>query len=72
MKITLPFIPTHAVTRNGQTEHVLLIEEDGTAFTRDEWETEDSPDYERTPNDEWLFQGQPFSGTVQALAINHR
>lgn len=37
-----------------------------TAYTRAEWDTASSADYERTP-DGWLFQGQPFTGSVRRL-----
>jgi hypothetical protein len=40
---------------------------DGAAYSRLEWERQTSADYERTNNGEWLFLGEPFSGTVEGL-----
>jgi len=43
-----------------------FIEGDGVAYTRAEWDSCTAADYE-VVNGEWLFQGQPFAGTVRRI-----
>lgn len=59
------FNPTHKITRGGET--ILVMLEDGAAYTREEWDCETQADYERNEAGEWLFQGQAFSGEVADL-----
>lgn len=67
MKTTNRFAPTHRITRtSGAVIAVMLC--GGAAYSQQEWDAADAADYERTDDGRWLFQGQPFSGTVHAIA----
>jgi hypothetical protein len=65
--MTEKWIPTHRIMRYGRAYFVMLTDE-GAAYTRDEARALDHADFERTPDGTWLFQGQPFKGTVEKLA----
>ena len=62
------FRPTHRITTARETFDVMLV--DGAAYQQCEWETALAADYERNDEGDWLFQGQPFSGIVDAIAPN--
>ncbi len=55
---------THRITTPYEQIEVMLV--GGVAYTREEWESESSADYE-VVNGEWLFQGEPFTGEVESL-----
>lgn len=61
------FIPTHEIAFQNESRLVMLTD-DGVAYTQAEWDAEDAADFEVNAQGEWLFQGQPFSGTVQNIA----
>lgn len=64
--MTAIFRATHRITLDsGETQEVML--DDGRAYTREEWDAADASDYERTEDGSWLFQGQPFNGTVREM-----
>ncbi len=60
-----PFTPTHRIETDRETVYVMLV--DGVAYQQCEWDALDSADYERDEDGRWLFQGQPFSGTVERI-----
>lgn len=59
------WIPTHQIRTSG-VETPVMLSDDGAAYTKDEWDTTSPADYERRDG-QWLFQGQAFNGTVQAI-----
>lgn len=66
------FDPTHIVTFCG-AEHPVMLDtsadprgESGPAYTAPEWEHCDKADFSCVDGS-WLFQGQPFSGSVTDL-----
>jgi hypothetical protein len=60
-----PFTPTHRIETDRETVEVMLV--DGVAYQQCEWDFLDSAEYERDENGRWLFQGQPFTGTVERI-----
>ena len=50
----------------GERERVMLAD-NGAAYSEEEWAACENADYEYNPETGWLFQGQPFSGTVREL-----
>ncbi len=60
------FTPTHRITTDTEGFWVMLTD-DGAAYTWAEWNATDNADYEVSEG-EWLFQGQPFAGTVEDIA----
>jgi hypothetical protein len=61
--MTTAFNPTHRITTDRETVDVMLV--DGAAYQKCEWESSTGTDYFREHG--WLFQGQPFTGTVERL-----
>ena len=59
------FSQTHRITTDRETVDVMLV--DGVAYQQSEWDALDSADYERDESGRWLFQGQPFAGTVERI-----
>ena len=59
------FQPTHRITRGARRSQLVALV-DGAAYTEVEWQTFDRADYELHEG-EWLFQGEPFTGTVEKL-----
>lgn len=67
MTTTNRFAPTHRIIRkSGAVVAVMLC--GGPAYSQQEWNAADAADYECLVDGRWLFQGQPFSGTVHAIA----
>ena len=64
MAIT-PFTPTHRIETDRETVYVMLV--DGSAYQQCEWDAVDAADYERADDGRWLFQGQPFAGSVERV-----
>lgn len=62
------FRPTHRLTLPKRGSLLVMLV-DGVAYTRQEWKTATSADYECVDG-QWLFQGQPFAGTIRCLAAN--
>jgi hypothetical protein len=60
--------PTHLIHNNdlGQSTYVMLTYE-GVAYTEAELLTSSLADYTFSPEGDWEFQGQPFSGSVTRL-----
>ena len=63
--MTTTFRPTHRITTDRETVDVMLIE--GAAYQQCEWDAVDAADYERADDGRWLFQGQPFAGSVKPI-----
>jgi hypothetical protein len=59
---------THIITIKGPPRRRIrvMLTDDGPAYTRGEWNTYSSADFEREKESgEWLFQGRPFTGTIR-------
>ena len=56
----------HRIVTDRETVEVLLAD-NGAAYQRHEWDATVDSDYERTDDGRWLFQGQPFAGSVEEL-----
>jgi len=65
--MTQRWLPTHLIDDDEWGEELVMLTEDGAAYTRQEWEEEAKADY-AVHAGEWLRQGEPFSGTVIALS----
>jgi hypothetical protein len=64
------FQPTHVIQHDSMTVEVMLTD-GGAAYTADEWGSAGAADYERTDDGRWLFIGQAFNGTVNAIGNAH-
>jgi hypothetical protein len=64
-RINTTFKPTHRIATDRETVDVMLI--DGAAYQQCEHEATDAADYERDEDGRWLFQGRPFTGTVERI-----
>lgn len=62
-----PFQATHVIRLDDGTTYEVMLDDEGRAYTRDEWYAEALADYERQDNGDWTCQGQPFNGTVERL-----
>lgn len=62
---TTPFTPTHRIETDRETVEVMLV--DGIAYQKTEWDSLDTAEYERADDGRWLFQGQPFAGSVERV-----
>lgn len=57
---------THRITTDaGEVIDVML--DDGVAYSAAEWIATDAADFECGDDGRWLFQGQPFAGSVQPI-----
>lgn len=57
---------THRITTDaGEVIDVML--DDGAAYSAADWIAADSPDYGCDNDGRWLFQGQPFAGSVKRI-----
>ena len=63
--MTTAFTPTHRIETDRETVDVMLVNR--VAYQPSEWDALDSADYERDESGRWLFQGQPFAGTVERI-----
>lgn len=68
MRIERKFNTTHVI-QYYLADPILVMLDDRRAYTREEWEAEDLADYELSDDGEWLFQGRPFAGTVDEVAV---
>ena len=59
------FRPTHQIKTDRETVDVILAH--GAGYQQCEWEGTDDADYERDESGRWLFQGQPFTGSVERI-----
>jgi hypothetical protein len=59
------FRATHEITIETGKVRVMLI--DGAAYTLHEWKNLEQADFEQDTDGNWLFQGEPFEGTVRKL-----
>jgi hypothetical protein len=58
---------THRITTDaGEVIDVML--DDGAAYSAAEWVATDAADYGCDEAGRWLFQGQPFAGSVEPIA----
>ena len=60
------FQPTHRITTDRETVEVMVTD-NGAAYQRHEWDATVDSDYERGGDGQWLFQGEPLAGTVEAI-----
>ena len=58
---------THDITHDGKTVKVML--EEGQGYTEEQWYTFGKAEYKREDDGSWLFQGEAFSGVVQAIPV---
>jgi hypothetical protein len=58
--------PTHQITHNGCT-YLVMLTDDGPAYTQNEALACDHADYVRRDDGTWVFQGEPFEGTVETI-----
>jgi len=61
----IAFIPTHQITTTTEVISVMVCD-NGAAYQRHEWNATVDSDYELC-GQQWLFQGEPFAGTVEAV-----
>ena len=64
-RMNTTFKPTHRIATDRETVDVMLI--GGAAYQQCEHEATDAADYERDEDGRWLFQGRPFTGTVERI-----
>jgi len=57
--------PTHRIEHQQQV--VLVMVYDGVPYTREEWRDFGLSDYAILSDGSWVFQGEPFEGTVQKI-----
>lgn len=60
------FTPTHTITTDRETV-VVMLDDDGRAYQRCEWDAVDAASYELQDDGRWTFQGEAFSGTVREM-----
>lgn len=61
------FNPTHQIVGfMGRSDSIKVMLDDGRAYTKEEWESDDHADF-GVVDGEWLFLGKAFNGEVISL-----